>query len=411
MRLNYRNSAYDKVTSCIQVVADTVNREIIDESDVFVDVHKAIRRMHPAPRTRVPKGEVVTDPEPGTQTLEEGYLDHPSHHPHHKIARKTSVSGQGPSPKGTTFTMRRWSSGDSKPISREVQLKSNTAEARQHLRHLGPSNAANKPKSTRISAVKIKTPGLDANGTNGKSGGDSVAFGIEPRSQSVSEIPSSFRGGMGEGLLSGAGRDASDGVLALQQGYGTISKPAATPDDESIQAVGPPTDAATDATTDAATNAATNVEGQAGVPAITESSVKSKEIKEESPKDTVENPTARADKIIPESSKQTPDGGTSPKSTDGSRSPYRHHGAARSGSITENLVDVGGVKKIVLDMHSSDDAEGTSGNGLDQSKDLNDDQQPGSSTAGDKKKKRKKRGKKGKSKGDGENEPLLGSKS
>ena len=39
------------------------NREIIDESDVYVDVHKAIRRMAPAPRNRVPKGKIVPDSE------------------------------------------------------------------------------------------------------------------------------------------------------------------------------------------------------------------------------------------------------------------------------------------------------------------------------------------------------------
>ena len=48
------------------------DREIIDESDVYVDVHKAIRRMAPAPRTRVPKGKVVPDSEHSNDTYLKG---------------------------------------------------------------------------------------------------------------------------------------------------------------------------------------------------------------------------------------------------------------------------------------------------------------------------------------------------
>ena len=49
-----------------------ISREIIDESDVYVDVHKAIRRLAPAPRTRVPKGKVVPDSEHAEDTYLKG---------------------------------------------------------------------------------------------------------------------------------------------------------------------------------------------------------------------------------------------------------------------------------------------------------------------------------------------------
>src|SRR4051794_35940735 len=90
-------------------------REIIDESDVFVDVHKAIRRMTPAPRTRVPKGGILTDTARPSEhkldavtSLESGELDD-----RETAQRKISMTELGTSPKvATTFLMRRRSSGN-----------------------------------------------------------------------------------------------------------------------------------------------------------------------------------------------------------------------------------------------------------------------------------------------------------
>ncbi|KAG9802714.1 DUF21-domain-containing protein, partial [Aureobasidium melanogenum] len=44
------------VVTLEDVIEELIGEEIIDESDVFVDVHKAIRRIAPAPRTRYTRG-------------------------------------------------------------------------------------------------------------------------------------------------------------------------------------------------------------------------------------------------------------------------------------------------------------------------------------------------------------------
>lgn len=108
-----------------------------------------------------------------------------------------------------------------------------------------------------------------------------------------------------------------------------------------------------------------------------------------------------------------------PKSV--SPSPPRKRHTARSGSISENVVEANGVRKIVLETTSSSDSEDkallikTDG-AQDQKENARsntdtDGTQNDSQGAGNSKKKRKKRGKKAKKggwKGNGEDQPLLG---
>jgi metal transporter CNNM len=126
-------------------------REIIDESDVFIDVHKAIRRMAPAPRSRVPRGKVITDVsrKPSEQPAVESKADAKPNGS--GAARKLSLPEMGNASR-TSF-LRRRSSGTKGSLE---PLRSDDPEVYQHLRHLGPSNAATRPKSTRINTVKIK---------------------------------------------------------------------------------------------------------------------------------------------------------------------------------------------------------------------------------------------------------------
>lgn len=102
-----------------------------------------------------------------------------------------------------------------------------------------------------------------------------------------------------------------------------------------------------------------------------------------------------------------------------SRSPPKKRHTARSGSISENIVEANGVRKIVLETTSSSDSETVLARidgAQDQKENTNTDTegtQNESYGASNSKKKRKKRGKKkkGGAGGSGENQPLLGDQS
>ena len=123
-------------------------REIIDESDVFVDVHKAIRRMAPAPKSRVPKGVVHEDsthqplPEDG---LSENGGDRTS-----VENRRSSV--EVPPPRFQMRVQNPSKDSDDHLVTRV----GTTDEIREQLKHLGPSNLASRPRQTRYQSVKIK---------------------------------------------------------------------------------------------------------------------------------------------------------------------------------------------------------------------------------------------------------------
>jgi metal transporter CNNM len=142
----------------------TVNREIVDESDVYVDVHKAIRRLTPAPRARrahqseataaiaVSKKandkSILVDIAEGQdgRTIQVGSYDAQS---------DTPISEQKPQ---TAIFMKRRSSAGVDGIRVEgppVPIKASLNEMRQQLR-LGPANRAAQPLKTRPNLFKIK---------------------------------------------------------------------------------------------------------------------------------------------------------------------------------------------------------------------------------------------------------------
>ena len=363
-------------------------REIIDESDVYVDVHKAIRRLTPAPRTRVPKGQVTVDDSgkpPGRdgdlidveedEVNAEGVARRASPR-HGALSKIKSPIEYGSSPKAPS--MRRTSSVVSGQVHGAHALhKATDSESRDHLMHLGPSNLASRPRSTRYNTVKIK-PALGATGPSvptlssenlKKSLSGSIVG--EARKDSTEHAP---HGGVGEGLLSSAGKDAKDGVLAVQTGYGTLEGH-------------PP-------------RLSQSPEG------LSKGNISPKRVLK--PGQYAENgrthtPTPQ----INHDSSSSTDTLESMRSGTDSRSRNRS-AVARSGSITENVVEARGIRKVVLETTSSSDTEGSpnrqesgENGGNEQTNPLSkaNDSNEGSSN----KKKRRRRRKKG---GD-ENTPLL----
>ena len=98
--------------------------------------------------------------------------------------------------------MRRRSSGaagHSLDRSTTRGIRSDDPEIKQHLKHLGPSNAASRPKATRIGTVKIKQAVVDG---IPKTIPENLRSSSSVRSLRSAHAP---QGGIGEGLLESAG--------------------------------------------------------------------------------------------------------------------------------------------------------------------------------------------------------------
>lgn len=234
----------------------------------------------------------------------------------------------GTSPK-TTF-MRRVSTGDND--RNVVAIRGNMNDMREHLKHLGPSNLASRPKMTKYQSVKIK-PGNVLGGARTDSRTDSIpqreSIAEEPEFEPYTDTPGP-RGGEGEGLLRSAGMDAKDGVQALQQGYGTVDNRISTSkisEEEAIEANEPQYDGPT-----------------------------SPQIQSPGHNRSISN--------FLNKNKSTDTVGSLPSQKSGTSPPnklFKKKSTARSGSITENLVEAGGVRKMVLETNVSsgdDDKDG-----------------------------------------------------
>lgn len=372
--------------------------------------------MAPAPRTRYTKGNVVIDAR-AHEDDEEGLADVPDEETRllgDRDAGSSEVRKPSLSSRETTFLMRRRSSaGSNKAPGKPMAIRSNTADLRQHLRHLGPSNVASRPKATKFSAVKIK-PGV---GTIPE--GAPRPASIAGTEANVPDTPHSQTNGHStgeEGILDAAGKSAKDGTLAVAQNYGTIGaninrqegQENSREEDNVIEEDTSKNMSAREASELASKNTSPNVNAS------------SENDKEDVPQEQPELPQ----KLVVE-------GGTSrPISSEGRRSSSSHshstigemeprrepkaHRRARSGSITENVIHVGGMKKVVLETNSSSDTEEgkTTPPQTDGANDDGEEDNGGEEPKdGSKKKKKKKRGgKKFRNKnanGSGESTPQL----
>ncbi|OLN85345.1 Protein MAM3 [Colletotrichum chlorophyti] len=149
------------VVTLEDVIEELIGEEIIDESDVYIDVHKAIRRMTPAPKAR-PAKKVELSPRPipeDSDLIEFGDERPPPRERNGSVSALSDAPNNLSSSPGrtTTFLMRRSSAGpDGRMTSSAVPVKATFDEAKQHLKHLGPSNRASNPKNTKSTTVKIK---------------------------------------------------------------------------------------------------------------------------------------------------------------------------------------------------------------------------------------------------------------
>jgi metal transporter CNNM len=292
-------------------------REIIDESDVFIDVHKAIRRIAPAPKVRIPKAAIIAESDDrvilegnlvdivGDRGADGGLLARTRSA---EVAQSTErkspplapSSEYGGSPKNT-FVYRRSSSsaGNHGPHSNAPQpvVAPISPEMMAHFKHLGPSNLASKPKQTRYNTVKIK-PGSKEDAVRTHFGHTEEAGGKLPN---PSLAPRQGATGVG------SGKDATNGgAQTIRAGYGGVDRQNPEMVSDSTQ---------------------TNFKDMLFPRYDTHSS--------------------QAVKCGSQSTLG------SLRSRQSSRSPNRHKGMVRSGSISENVIDVGGIRKVVLETTSS----------------------------------------------------------
>lgn len=330
------------VVTLEDVIEELIGEEIIDESDVFIDVHKAIRRMAPAPKSRVPKGKIVEEPPLNASIITDGDLidadsTKPSSlpKPSDLIRRRSSV--EAPLPR---FQLRK-PNGDvtSHAANEWVTQVGTTDEIREHLKHLGPSNLASRPRQTRYHAVKIKrsstSPSRSAQ-TDFESGHSTSD------SQKLNPSSTAYQGGIGAGLLNSAGPDAKDGAHALKIGYGTMASP------DSL-------------------SKGTNAQQYKDLPQVSIPEA----VHEEHEDQPRSGSTREANTVVQsEESEDQPHSERTRKASSGDCSiqsshspptfPYHNRGPARSGDITEQVVDVNGIRKVVLHANCTSSSEGES---------------------------------------------------
>lgn len=225
----------------------------------------------------------------------------------------------------TSLLMRRSSTGIDGRME-NVPVRANFDDIKQHLKHLGPSNRASNPKATRSTTVKIK-PGIPHE---------------QPRASSAAEEAIPEEGDERTSLLKGV-LAPKDGVHALATSYGAtgVTALSRSPDASNLSVKNIDTTRLEDQATQTSAHPSTT-----DLPATAE-------------------PSAPVEREL-RSKKSGSGKSTSGKSASGSEGdfldssgPYSHRKSlfARSGSITEQVVETRGIKKTILETTSSNEEE------------------------------------------------------
>ena len=323
----------------------------------------------PAPKFRVPKGAIVTDANKDIGDGGEDLIDMDEEHKDHPPALRRMLTPDGIKNVKTN--------GNQAPSVRRTSSITDTSKHlkdqrdRDHLKNLGPSNLASRPRQTRYNTVKIKPGGGSLSEHMGQSSSQSNQD-QPPEMPRTEHSALAAQGGVGAGLLNSAGKDAKDGVAAVQAGYGTMGSSPPPPLSK----------------------------GRDSAPQ-NKLSISPKQTREQS-RDTQRPTSAHRGRA------SSQDSSTSSQRSTGLRSKSKT-GVARSGSLSENVITAGGIKKTVLEPSSSSDdgeAGGVQTDGADdggEAKPTSSAEGPteGQKGSGKKKRRRRKRSKKG------EGQPLL----
>lgn len=332
---------------------------------MYIDVHKAIRRMAPAPKARYQRR--LSHGHPGadgndskssedTKVGEEDSAD--NYEARKKRYNSTTEGGETPdrsgngSPMPGTFLLRRASAGIDGRME-NVPVRASYNDIRQHLKHLGPSNPASNPKATKSTTVKIK-PGVVVHDQPRSSSVAEQVIREEPRVENDDEDNDETTSLLRPAVT------PKDGAQALAQKYGATGS---SPLSRSVENNSP---------------AKANVDDTAN---------KDVQTAETAPQHSYAEVTAQS----PQQELRSKSSGSGSELAPADQtSPYSHRKDlfARSGSITENIVESRGIRKVVLETTSSNEDEeeqgGSDRNGKSASRsNLNLESQASPSTEND----------------------------